>query len=359
MKINLLLRLVLVLGITLAGIMSQHRAAQSTGDPNELGACIALIEQIRAGADPSLPAYERYRAMPVIDIHNHDAYRVTQALEQWDNFGVDQTVLFGAISERAARITDQLALNAYYRFPDRIIPFFAAVPIYDDDAAGIVTEKLELGFYGIGEIVGASEFSPLTSHLEWKARHPNDGHLPEIYALAAEYHVPVLLHIDPPSGYPIQMLEQAADENPGAILVFAHANAFNSPEAIQKLLDHHPNIWIDFYAGFTAYNPESDYTLADYMPLIETYPDRFFISTDSGSGITYPEAARAMFEFIDLLTPESACKVASINFDMIIEAQAATSTQIALFNSLTGQTFNGQLNKRQMNELMIKNLIQP
>ena len=62
---------------------------------------------------------------------------------------------------------------------------------------------------GIGEIVGASTASPISKAMTWKAKHPNDGNLPGIYVLAAAYRVPVLLHIDPPRGYPIQMLEHA------------------------------------------------------------------------------------------------------------------------------------------------------
>ena len=43
--------------------------------------------------------------------------------------------------------------------------------------------NLEKGYYGIGEIVGASTYSPETSRLAWKAEDPNAGHLPEIYQL--------------------------------------------------------------------------------------------------------------------------------------------------------------------------------
>lgn len=111
--------------------------------------------------------------------------------------------------------------------------------------------NLEKSYLGIGEIMAASTYSPMTSRWPWQAQHPNDGILPELYQLSARYGVPILLHIDPPDGEPIQKLEQAMKENPRAIIIFRHANAYNTPANIEKLVSIHPNLFIAFFAGFT------------------------------------------------------------------------------------------------------------
>ncbi len=89
--------------------------------------------------------------------------------------------------------------------------------MYDEEAIAIVKAKLEKGYYGIGESVAASTYSPLTSQLQWKSLHPMDGNLPAIYELCATYKVPILLHIDPPFGEPITKLEDALRTYPDTI----------------------------------------------------------------------------------------------------------------------------------------------
>lgn len=319
--------------------------------------CAEQVRRMReSGGALALP--ERYRDLRVIDAHNHGADgQVKRTLDRADTYFVDRTVLFGKISEPGAQQTDKAAFAAYRQTPGRVYPFFAGIPLEEERGAVMAREMLEQGFYGIGEIVGASTYSPATAKLAWKAKHPNSGCLPELYHLSAEYHAPVLLHIDPPTGAPIEKLEQALEENPDAILIFAHANAYNTPENIERLVGEHPNLMIDFFAGFTAYNLESTYSLADFAPLMEQYPERFLISTDSGYGVGEEQALLAMIEMIDLLTPETACRVAHQNFEAMIEKQAATETQVAKIAALSkakGLVGARSLNKREANELIFQ-----
>jgi predicted TIM-barrel fold metal-dependent hydrolase len=320
-------------------------------------ACAEQILEIRAEKNPDRPLYERYKDIRVIDVHNHDADRAKYALAQWDQFYIDQTVLFGNISEPAALATDLAAMRAYGLYPDRIVPFFAGVPIYEADGLEMVRENLEKGYFGIGEIVGASTYSPAASQLEWKSEHPNDGNLPDIYKMCAEYKVPVLLHIDPPDGVPIQMLEQALIGNPDTALIFAHANAYNTPQNIEALVSGHSNLYIDFFAGFTAYSPDSSYELADFVPVIEQYPDQFLVGTDSGYGTGYDKAALAIYELLDLLAPDTACKVSHQNFARLVELQLPTETQVSRIKELSaiaGESATLKLNKRTAHELLFR-----
>lgn len=307
--------------------------------------------------------FEKYKHLNIIDVHNHDAdyYRETRSFEIWSKYYIDKTVLFGAISEPAAIQSDRLSFEAYTAYPDRVIPFFSGFPMYDCAGIDIVKDNLEKGYYGIGETVAASTFSPLTSKLEWKAQHPMDGNLPEIYRLCAEYEVPILLHIDPPFGEVIDKLEEALEMFPDTMIIFAHANVFNPPENIKKLLVKHRNLFVDFFAGFTAYDPNNIYPLEDYIPLILEFPSQFLLSTDSATAqnLDYEKAINAMYEVIDLCNDERIGElIASKNFMAMIEKQKATQTQLTIIDAnrekILEQYEIELLNKRMANELIIK-----
>ncbi|GAA0356029.1 amidohydrolase family protein [Bacillus horti] len=316
----------------------------------------SFVEELRNHRASGQELYEVYWDLPILDIHNHDAANV-KAISRWEEYGIDRIVLFGSISEPRAKATDHLTWEHYQREPSRFYPSFAGFPIYEDEGIDIVRENLEKGYLNIGEVAAASTYSPVVANLEWKAQHPNDGNLPQIYELAGQYQVPILLHIDPPTGNPIIHFESAMVQNPDTSFIFAHANAYNSPGNIESLLEKHENLYIDFFAGFTAYNPDSIYTLEDFIPLMEQYPDRFMISTDSGFGISTAQAAKAIFETIDLLSAEAALKVAYQNYEALIERQPPTETQIQTIIELSekAERFETyQLNKRMANELIFE-----
>lgn len=315
----------------------------------------AKVEALRQSPDAEMQLYEKYKSLTVMDAHYHGTAILIPG--SWNKYNIDRTDLFWAISEPRARLTDLLTWWAYRFHPDRVYPFFAGIPIFEAQSLTITRGNLEQGYMGIGEIVGASTSSPAALGLAWKAKHPNDGHLPAIYELAAAYQVPVLLHIDPPRGYPIQMLEQAMAEHPHTLFVIAHANAYNSPENIENLVSRYPNLTIDFFAGFTAYNPDSSNTLADFVPLIEKYPDHFLVSTDGGYGVGYEHAAQAIYELLDLLTPRTACRVAYQNLEQMMEIQPPTEGQVVRFQGLSrmlGESGTKKLNKRMANELIFE-----
>lgn len=231
------------------------------------------------------------------------------------------------------------------------------------DPSGLQTVKeyLEKGFFGLGELAVASTYSEALAHSTWKTEHPMDGILPDIYALCAQYKAPILMHIDPPEGYPMLMLEEAADKYPDTIFIFAHANAFNSPDKIRSLLKEHSNVYADFFAGFTAFNPSSVYELEDYVPIIKEYPDRFLLSTDSGYGISSEEhAIQAMYMLLEAVDdPEIAKKIASGNIERLIRDQPATRTQLAAvrhLENISGQKYDtSNMSKEEAGKLLIEN----
>ncbi|MGO4269806.1 amidohydrolase family protein [Paenibacillus sp. TAF58] len=275
---------------------------------------------------------EQYRHLKVIDSHNHDASgsKYLNMLEVWKRNAVSQVVLFGDISEPSAVMTDQMSWMAYKDNPDVIIPYFSGFDMHDKSSLDVVTHNLEQGYFGLGEIAAASLYSPVVSKVAWKGESPMDGYLPDIYDICAKYKVPILLHIDPPNGMVIDKLEEALDKHPNTIIIFAHANAFNPPENIRKLLEKHPNLYADFYAGFTALNPASTNKLEDFVPVMKQFPDQFMLSTDSGFDIGEEAAMGAMYQLLDKLDDvRLAQKIAHDNLDAIIRNQPATETQIA------------------------------
>jgi len=263
--------------------------------------------------------------IPIIDVHNHDAVdaRYLDALPLWDRFGVRKVVLFGNVSEPAALATDATALTAYRHYPDRIIPFVAGVDIHAADGIDYGRRQFARGAKGVGEIVAMSSFSPVVSKVAWKGANLRDGYLPQLYTLCAKYRRPILLHIDPPDGG----LAEVAKAFPGTLFIFGHGNAFNTPERLEALLRETRNVYIDFFAGYTAYNASSGVTLEDYVPLINAYPDRFLLGSDSGYGVGYEHAYIAMRRLLNLLDRDVAERVAHRNFERLM-AQARDATSL-------------------------------
>lgn len=274
-----------------------------------------------------------YGDLRLIDAHNHDASGFTYArmMKTWKQDGVDRIVLFGDVSEPSAIGTDEISWNAYQEAPDQFIPFFSGINLLDESGLQTVKDNLEKGYFGIGEIAAASTNSPVLANVAWKTKDPMDGILPKIYKLCAEYKTPVLLHIDPPSGEPVRKLEEALEDNPDTTFIFAHINAYNSPDNVEYLLKKHPNLYADFFAGFTASNPESANRLDDFVSVMKQFPDRFLLSTDSGYGLPGGEekAIEGMYRLIDALGDRRiAQQVAGGNLERLIRMQPATKTQL-------------------------------
>ncbi len=276
---------------------------------------------------------EEYGSLGLTDVHNHDASGPYESmLGVWQRLKVGRVVLFGDVSEPSAVRTDAVAWEAYQAHPEQIIPFFSGFDLHSPDSLDTVRDNLEKGYMGLGEIAAASTYSPVVSKVLWKADHPMDGYLPQIYALCAEYQAPILLHIDPPNGWPVEKLEEALRLYPDTAFIFGHINAYNSPQAIESLMENHPNLYADFFAGFTAFNPESSNKLEDFLPLIRKFPDRVLLSTDSGYGLPYGEttAIEGMYRVLDLLKGESKLiqKLAHDNFDALVRHVPATKKQL-------------------------------
>lgn len=161
------------------------------------------------------------------------------------------------------------------------------------------------------------------------------------------------LHIDPPFGYPVMKLEEAAKEYPDTTFIFAHANVYNSPNNLRELLRKHSNIYADFSAGFTAMNPDSSNKLEDFVPVIKEFPDRFMLSTDSGYGLAGGEesAIEAMYRMMDAIGDREIVKrIAYDNLAALIKNQPASKTQIEAIRKLGRKGLPEDLSKLTKSE---------
>ncbi len=282
---------------------------------------------------------EKYGDLGLTDVHNHDASGLQwNRTAKWERNRVARVVLFGNVSEPSAVLTDKAAWLAYRKDPERIVPYFSGFDLHDESSLEVVRDQLEKGYFGLGEIVAASTNSPVASKVAWKGLHPMDGYLPRIYGLCAEYKAPILLHIDPLSGEPLAKLVEALDAYPDTTFIVGHINAYNSPENVEALMEKHPNLYGDFFAGFTDLNSASGYSLADYVPVIKKFSDRFLLSTDSGYGLPSEEAAiESMYRMLDLLSDDPAVmkRIAHDNYDAILRAAPATKTQLEAMKKLS------------------------
>ncbi|AYC30454.1 amidohydrolase family protein [Paenisporosarcina cavernae] len=274
----------------------------------------------------------------IIDIHNHDAstlspvlssdtHFVPPTIQLWKDHDVTRTVLFGAVSDPKAVATDRVAWNYYEKYPDAIIPSISGFPLRKgSNGEDYLRDQLEKGVPFIGEIFVASTYSAF-SDAKWKAKNAYDGNLPAIYELAAQYDVPVLIHIDPLNTFQLTKLKLAAAKHPNTTIILAHANVFSSLDDLEDLLKTRPNIMLDFFAGFTDYNEASSYELSDFIPLMEKYPNRWVLGSDSGYEVGMEQSLQAMQKTSDLLRAETRDRITQYNAYEMIYAQEMTASQ--------------------------------
>ena len=173
-----------------------------------------------------------------------------------------------------------LALELREAGGDWIVPFFSPyiheMGKRDWFLEKAVVKKAEKGlaqrlYFGIGEIHFMGGFLP---------RQDNAIFL-QLMALASEYKVPALIHVD------------ASDEryflgickaHTTVKIIFAHAGGNLKASHIRNVLEQCPNVWIDFaarddwrYGGLTN---DKGVLLSAWKQLVLNFPDRFITGTD-------------------------------------------------------------------------------
>ena len=217
---------------------------------------------------------------PVADVHLHwkwNQKEVTTVAEAADTLaaqGVGLAVVTGTPPE--------LALELQAAAPERVVPIYGiyrtpgewATWHHDQTLVARVRQALESGAYrGIGEIHLIGGF---ISH--WK--NPVIAGLLE---LAAEFDVPVLVHIEfSRADYTLGLCRA----HPQARLLLAHAGSMLQPGEVQRILDGCPNVQVELSARdpwrhrANRITDDKGRLLPAWRSLITGHAERFMIGSD-------------------------------------------------------------------------------
>ncbi|HED03326.1 MAG TPA: hypothetical protein ENI60_00955 [Candidatus Fraserbacteria bacterium] len=273
----------------------------------------------------ALASIEAVKMPPIIDTHVH-IWPTTEAenqqyIDQLVDAMVRSNVKKVALGLNARHISqrpptyspehDQFVLAAYQRHPSRIIPMLAGFDPQDESAVDYVKTQLETGpWQGIGELDLRNEPKQTTN----PADHPV---MMQIYQLAAQYHVPVLIHFDPCYGISctggMEEIRRALRANPETIFIWAHGCPLDLMTAYSNLYCEH----------------ESP---GESLP--HEFPDRTLLGTDiqdpnlrnnlpDHSVISYEETIDRLRQELSRLNPQDAEKVAYKNAQHLFHLTAS------------------------------------
>ena len=216
----------------------------------------------------------------------------------------------------------------------RFFPFCCGINGNDRLAADHIRQLLRLypGFWcGIGELM--SRHDDLTALTYGEPPHADHPAFLDIYDLAAEEDLPVLLHHNITAQYCedilyLDELRTALAHNRKCKIIWAHVGISrrveiqNLPAIADELLCDNPNLWMDiswvvydyyFLDQFPSLYEDGN-TMDDWAALIEKHPDRIMIGTDKvGHWATYPAEVVKYYRLLDKLKPETARKLCRDN----------------------------------------------
>ena len=317
---------------------------------------LALITLVTAGCRPvTAPAARPEPANPagaVVDSHLH-YYDFTQHTDGFsalvaamDAASVDRAVIFGMPivkmwSEsdpiRPAyyldtdapayyyAATDLLLANALLRQPEQIrsrfYPFLGGINPLDQNAADyleLVLASYPPGFWrGIGELM--SRHDDLTAFTYGEPPRADHPALMRVYALAARYDLPVLIHHNISSANqqaPIYLpeLEHALAANPDTTIIWAHVGISRRvvvptlTTELSRLLATYPNLYVDIsWVVYPDYIAVDDASLDEWAGVIEEFPNRVLIGSDKvGHWQGYTDMIRQYDKLLSRLSPETA-----------------------------------------------------
>ncbi len=222
----------------------------------------------------------------------------------------------------------------------RFYPFCCGINGNDRFAAEHIRQLLRLypDFWcGIGEIM--SRHDDLTALTYGEAPHVNGPAFLDVFDLAAEEELPVLVHhnITAQSEERIlyrNELEEALAHNRKCNIIWAHIGISRRVEVqnlikiASELLDDHPNLYVDIswlvYDYYFQDRFPDQYidgnNMSDWVALVNKYQDRVLIGTDKvGHWATYPDEVVKYYELLDWLEEDVVAKICRKNVLKLIK----------------------------------------
>jgi predicted TIM-barrel fold metal-dependent hydrolase len=226
----------------------------------------------------------------LVDVHSHVWRSVDDFAELLTIMDRHRIQAMG-VSALVWHDADQLVAGAGFAEPDRFFPFLRGFDLERNTSIDYVRNRLATGrFKGIGELF-------INGH-----GHRTSGDHPvlmEIYRLAGEYRVPVLLHWtigsraerEAGTREGFQALKRVLAGHPATTFILAHLGRGPAPHrenhfaVLEHLLQRYPNLRLDL-AGLhrDLYDEEGRLTPFAYelLDLIKRFPRRFLLGLDLG-----------------------------------------------------------------------------
>ncbi|WP_173940211.1 amidohydrolase family protein [Pseudomonas sp. GW456-12-10-14-LB2] len=229
-------------------------------------------------------------------------------------------------------------------------PFLSGFNPNDKNSATHIQRMLDLypGLWqGIGEVF--TRHDDLTALTSGDTPRANNEAMTRIYHLAAEHDLPVMLHSNITSKREknplyLKEIEEPLRNHPHSRFIWAHAGTsaeihrhqtqldFLLP-TLTRMLEAYPNLFIDLsWSLLTPYLlDEKSQPRAEWVQLVERYPDRFMIGSDVvGRFNKLGKEIHGFKPFLDALPEAVAKKIARDNFLGILPRTALKSGKTAL-----------------------------
>lgn len=279
----------------------QHRA-ESRGEGPRLLIPLMVLFTIGSWAGGA----RAESGLPLFDAHIH------YNREAWESFPPEEAIAIldraGVVRALVSSTPDDGTLRLWEQAPDRIIPELRPYRsrrdigtwTKDPSVLAYVAERVRRGIYrGIGEF-----------HLS--GEEANDPVPRGFVELASRHGVLLHCHCDE------KAIGDLARMAKGIRLLWAHAGMDSSPQAVEKLLDAHSNLWVELSIR-TDISPGGDLEPA-WRDLFLKYPDRFLVGTDTWINPQWermPEILDGFRNWLRRLPPDVAEKIARRNGDLL------------------------------------------
>jgi hypothetical protein len=313
------------------------------------GAVLALFLLLAAGcvtltSDP-------LDAPPLIDAHEHiiPGLSAETIISLMDQAGVQKAVLMAnrIAGSRPMGWEDAMVLEAYEKYPRRIIPFLTTVRggrglLRDEAFLEYAERQLKTGkFMGLGEFM-LKHFAISGSRGRRAPEVSVPADSPWILAmmlLGAKYNVPLVIHMEttPES---VAELDRALTANKSTKVIWAHQNPVKmgggpdahyarqgDPEQIAALLSKHPNLFADISVGYETrfFQPRDRQLPESWRNLYERYSDRFVVGLDLATSVMWEKGylprVRLIRSWLSQLSSDTAKRIASENIERILSAR--------------------------------------
>jgi len=239
---------------------------------------------------------------------------------------------------------DAVVLEAYEKYPQRIIPFLLAAnrlrwhyPRFES----YVESQLKTGkFKGMGEFMVKHYACPPPDTAPAITNPADSPYMLNMMRLGAKYNVPLNIHIET-TPETLAELDRALLVNENTKVIWAHQNPIKmgggpevqyarkgDPDQIAALMDTHPNLYADISVGYESLfcDWKGDRQLPEkWKNLYEKYNDRFVIGIDSATKKVWEK--RLLFpanwyrNWLSQLSPNTAKKLAYENIERILSAK--------------------------------------